>query len=153
MEECNFSFWYVRLCDLNIPRENVKIFENSGDPYLHCLPITLFGISRIKWVKKKKTSGLRAMICSRHLSETPIAYLYITCGIFPTSSQNFFFTYIRIKKIIKFWLVICGTTRAVKWDNCKSQMIFTIYQVYRSRCTFWGAAGNRTRALTIPGLH
>ena len=54
MEECNFSFWYVRLCDLNIPRENVKIFENSGDPYLHCLPITLFGVSRIKWVKKKK---------------------------------------------------------------------------------------------------
>ena len=49
-------------CDLDILRENAKLFANSGDPDqtphfaesdldLSCLPVTLLGISRLKWVK------------------------------------------------------------------------------------------------------
>ena len=49
-----------------------KLFANSGDPDqmlqnvasdlgLHCLPITLFGVSRLKWVKAiKKTKNFKS---------------------------------------------------------------------------------------------
>ena len=55
LEDSNFDFRYVRLCNLDILREKmVELFANSGDPDqmlhsvasdlgLHCLPITLFG--------------------------------------------------------------------------------------------------------------
>ena len=44
-------------------RKKAKLFANSGDPDqtphsvasdlgLHCLPITLLGVSRLQWVKK-----------------------------------------------------------------------------------------------------
>ena len=44
-------------------KKNVELFANSGDPDqmphvaasdlgLHCLPITLLGVSRLQWVKK-----------------------------------------------------------------------------------------------------
>ena len=58
----NFSFKQVRLCELDIPRLNMaNIFANSGDPdqmphsvvsdlSLHCLPLTLLGVSRLKWI-------------------------------------------------------------------------------------------------------
>ena len=57
--ELNFNIRYVRLCDL------AKLFANSGNtdqmPHsaaseldLHCLPSTLFGVSRLKWVNKQK---------------------------------------------------------------------------------------------------
>ena len=46
------------LSDLDIPRILVELFANSGDPDqttasdlgLHCLPITLLGVSRLQWV-------------------------------------------------------------------------------------------------------
>ena len=53
LEDSNFNFRYVRLCDLDIPREKmVELFANSADPDqmqhsaasdlgLHCLPVTL----------------------------------------------------------------------------------------------------------------
>ena len=64
LEESNFNFRYIKLCDLDIPREKrkmAKLFANRGDPDqmshsvvshlgLHCLPITLLGVSRLKWV-------------------------------------------------------------------------------------------------------
>ena len=62
--DSNFNFRYVRLCDLDIPREkNVKLFANSGEPDqmlhsaasdlgLHCLQIILLGVSRLQWVKR-----------------------------------------------------------------------------------------------------
>ena len=60
LEEFNINFRYVRLYDLDIPREK---WLNSGDPDqtlhyaasdlgLHCLPITLLGVSRLQWVKE-----------------------------------------------------------------------------------------------------
>ena len=63
VEDSNFDFRYVRLCDLDILGEKmVELFANSGDPDqmphsaasdlgLHCLPITLLGVSRLQWVK------------------------------------------------------------------------------------------------------
>ena len=57
LEESNFDFRYVRLCDLDIPRKKiVDLFANSGDPDqtsdlgLPCLPITLLGVSRLQRV-------------------------------------------------------------------------------------------------------
>ena len=55
----NFNFRYVRLCDLDIPREKWPNYANSGGPgkmlhsascgqTLHCLPI--LWLSRLKWV-------------------------------------------------------------------------------------------------------
>ena len=55
--ESNFSFRYDRLCDFL--EKMAKLFANSGKPDqtlhsaacdlgLHCLPITLFGVSRLK---------------------------------------------------------------------------------------------------------
>ena len=53
MEDSNFNFRYVRLCDIDIPKEKmVEVFANCGDPNqtlhfaasdlgLHCLPSTL----------------------------------------------------------------------------------------------------------------
>ena len=52
LEDSNFNFTYVRLCDLDILM--VELFANSGDPDqtphsaasdlgLHCLPNTLLG--------------------------------------------------------------------------------------------------------------
>ena len=61
LEDSNFDFRYVRLCDLDIPREKiVELFSNSGGPDqtprnaasdlgLHCLPSTLSGVSRLQW--------------------------------------------------------------------------------------------------------
>ena len=62
MEDSNFDFRYVRLCDFDIPREKVELFANSADPDqtphnaasdlgLHCLPISILGVSRLQWVK------------------------------------------------------------------------------------------------------
>ena len=65
LEYSNYDFRYVRLCDLDIPREKKgQLFANSGDsdqmPYsaasdlcLHCLPVTLLGVSRLQWVKEE----------------------------------------------------------------------------------------------------
>ena len=65
LKDSNFDFRYVRLCDLDIPREKmVELFANSGNPDqtppsaasdlgLHCLPTTLLGVSRLQWVKWK----------------------------------------------------------------------------------------------------
>ena len=62
LEESNFNFRYVRQCDLDILKEKMaKLLANSGDPDqtphsaaselgLHCLPITLLGVSRLQWV-------------------------------------------------------------------------------------------------------
>ena len=56
LEDSNFDFMYVRLCDLDILREKwLNYLQNSGDPDqtprsaasdqgLHCLPITLLGV-------------------------------------------------------------------------------------------------------------
>ena len=64
LEESNFSFGYVRLCDLDIPRAKMaKLFANSGDLNqtprsvvsnldLHCLPITLLKVFRLKWFNR-----------------------------------------------------------------------------------------------------
>ena len=53
LEDSNFDFRYVRLCDLIIPRKKmVELFANSGGPHkkmhisasdlgLHCLLVTL----------------------------------------------------------------------------------------------------------------
>ena len=32
MEESNFNFGYVKLCDLDNPKEIAKLFANSGNP-------------------------------------------------------------------------------------------------------------------------
>ena len=62
MEESNFSFRYVRLCDLDIPREKWLFFAHSGD--LNQTPHSLtsdlvstvcqvfFGVSRLNCVNK-----------------------------------------------------------------------------------------------------
>ena len=62
-ETLKIDFRYVRLCHLDIPREKWrKLFANSGDPEsdakvvpsdlrLHCLPLTLLGVSRLTYVK------------------------------------------------------------------------------------------------------
>ena len=64
LEEYNLNFRYVRLCALDIPREKMaKLFGKSGYPDqtphsaasdlgLHCLPVNLFRVSRLKWVNK-----------------------------------------------------------------------------------------------------
>ena len=45
-EEWNFSFRYVRLCDLDIPREKwLEYYVESGLGQ-HCLPITILRVSR-----------------------------------------------------------------------------------------------------------
>ena len=52
LEESNFNFRYLRLCDLYNPREKWLNYASNGDPDqtprsaasdlgLHCLPITL----------------------------------------------------------------------------------------------------------------
>ena len=57
----NFNFKYVRLCDLDTPREMVELFANSRDPdqmshsalsdlNLHILPVMLLGVSRLQLV-------------------------------------------------------------------------------------------------------
>ena len=58
MEDSNYDFRYVRLCDLEIPKENglnyLQIVETpdqmqhsaASDLGLHCLPNTLLGVSR-----------------------------------------------------------------------------------------------------------
>ena len=65
VDDSNFNFRYVRLCDLDIPRElmvELHVFANSGDPDQmpcsaasdlgqHCLPVILLGVSRPQWVK------------------------------------------------------------------------------------------------------
>ena len=58
LEDSNFDFRYVKLCELDIPREKlVELFANSEDP--DQTPryaasdlglITLVGVSRIQWV-------------------------------------------------------------------------------------------------------
>ena len=65
LEYSSYDFRYVRLCDLDIPREKKgQLFANSGDPdqmpcsaasdlCLHCLPVTLLGVSRLQWVKEE----------------------------------------------------------------------------------------------------
>ena len=62
-------FWYVRLCDLVIPIEKwLELFANSGVPDqtphsvaydlgLHCLLVTLLGVSRLQWVKQELQSS------------------------------------------------------------------------------------------------
>ena len=61
LEDSNFDFRYVRLCDLDFLRKTVELFANSGDPDqtphsaasdlgLHCLPNTLLGVSLLQWV-------------------------------------------------------------------------------------------------------
>ena len=64
IEDSNFAFRYVRLHDLEIPGEKmVELFANSGDLDqmllfaaselgLHCLPVTLLGVSRLQWVNE-----------------------------------------------------------------------------------------------------
>ena len=61
--ESNFSFRYVRLCDLDIPRGKMsELFASSGDPdqmlpsvasdlCLQCLPVTLSGFSQTENLK------------------------------------------------------------------------------------------------------
>ena len=76
LKDSNFNFRYVRLCDLDTPREKmIELFANSGDPDqmplseasdlgLHRLQITLFGVSRLQWVEGY-LPGL-CYICSYH---------------------------------------------------------------------------------------
>ena len=64
LEDSNFSFKYVRLCDVDIPTEKwLNYFANSGDtdqmPHfaasdlgLHCLSIISLGVSRLQRVKE-----------------------------------------------------------------------------------------------------
>ena len=67
------TFSYVRVCDLDVPREkwlnflqtvetlircHISVASNLG---LHCLPITLLWVSRLKWVNK---SGIRYIFSS-----------------------------------------------------------------------------------------
>ena len=77
LEDSNFNFRYVRLCDLDIPRgkwlnylQSVETLINSGDPDqmlhfavsdlgLHCLLITFLGCSRLQWDKQKITSTVK----------------------------------------------------------------------------------------------
>ena len=65
LEDSNFDFRYVRLCNLDIHREKWLNYLQTGDPDqmphsavfdlgLHCLPITLLGVSRLKWVNTLK---------------------------------------------------------------------------------------------------
>ena len=61
LNESNFNFRYVRLCDLVFLEKTAKLFANSGDTDqtpriaasdlgLRCLPVTLLEASRLKWV-------------------------------------------------------------------------------------------------------
>ena len=61
LEDPTFDFRYIRLCDLDIPREKRVIYLQTVEIlirhcilqhliYLHCLPITLLGVSRLQWV-------------------------------------------------------------------------------------------------------
>ena len=61
-EDSNFNFGYVRICDLDIPREkwlnylqtvetDQTLHSVASDPCLHCLQITLLRVSRLQWVK------------------------------------------------------------------------------------------------------
>ena len=59
-----FDFWYVRLYNIDIPKEkNVELFASSGDSDqtprsagsdlgLHCLPVTRLGVSSLQLVKR-----------------------------------------------------------------------------------------------------
>ena len=62
-EESNFILRYVRLCELDILRKKWlnylqtvetlirrRIFNAASDLGLHCLPVTLLGVARLKWV-------------------------------------------------------------------------------------------------------
>ena len=60
MKDSNFDLRYVRLCNLDIHiKKMVELFANIGDPDqtarlaasdlgLHCLPITLLGVSSLQ---------------------------------------------------------------------------------------------------------
>ena len=61
LEVSNFDFRYIRLCDLDIPKEKglnylqtmatlIKLHSTASDLHLYCLPITLSGVSRLQWV-------------------------------------------------------------------------------------------------------
>ena len=62
MELSNFNLKYVRLCDLDIPRDKwLNCLQNSGDPdqmlhsavsdlCLYCLPMPFLWDARHKWV-------------------------------------------------------------------------------------------------------
>ena len=61
MEDSNFDFRYVRLCNLDIPREKCLNYLQTMETLirhhilhlgLHCLPVTLLGVSRLQWVKE-----------------------------------------------------------------------------------------------------
>ena len=66
MEESTSDVMYVRLYNVDIPRERMlELFANSGDPDqtlrsaasdlgLHCLPNTRLGVSSLQWVNLRK---------------------------------------------------------------------------------------------------
>ena len=67
----------------------VKLFANNGDPDqmlhssasdlgLHCLPITLFGVSRLQWVKFR-----RAYIYSKATSKTCLSFSIVISHFWP----------------------------------------------------------------------
>ena len=49
---CDFKNMYVRLCDLDIPSKKWLNYSVASDLGLHCLPVTLLGVSRLQWINK-----------------------------------------------------------------------------------------------------
>ena len=53
-EGSNFNFRYVRLFDLDIPRQKMPICKQwrpYSDPAFCTMPVTHLGVSRLKWIK------------------------------------------------------------------------------------------------------
>ena len=75
LEDSNFDLGYVRLCELDTPREKmVELFANSGDPDqtprstasdqdLHCLPINFSDHNGLSLVNEKLTKFSEQSIC------------------------------------------------------------------------------------------
>ena len=59
LEESNFNVRYVKLCDLDVLSEKWLSYLHFvvSDLALHCLPVALLGVSRLKWVKIRQTDS------------------------------------------------------------------------------------------------
>ena len=70
MEEFNFIFRYIRLCDLDIPKEKWLDYlqtVNSAVSHLglHCLPVTLLGVSRLQLIKEEEELQTREVFLTK----------------------------------------------------------------------------------------
>ena len=90
MEDSNFNFKYVRLCELRYSeRKIIELFANSGDPDhmlhsavsdlgLHCLPFTLLGVSRLQWVKAPRSGHFKNTVITLNIRTDRPEHIVLT---------------------------------------------------------------------------